>query len=250
MRLNKDKRIGRVLFIVEGSRTEFTLLRRIFHDLLGYRYLEKRRNSPDYFKSENDSFSRVAVINTQESNIRYIDDEQYLDEIFDVLRDQYRFPVDQSAVYYLFDRDPRSNKNPALIEKYIRTLHDPYGSDADDYYSGQLLLSYPSIESYTISNFKENVSSLRFKLGQDAKAYISANTEIQIHNISKETLLNAAREFFTYLKNEDIAFDIDEFSDASYKVFSKQEEEYLSGEGFKAFSMLTLALLQMGIIEI
>ena len=69
-------------------------------------------------------------------------------------------------------------------------------------------------------------------------------------NIIEKTILNAAREFFTYLTNEDIAFNIDEFSDASYEVFSKQEEEYLYGEGFKAFSMLTLALLQMGIIEI
>lgn len=163
------------------------MLRRIFHDLLGYRYLEKRRNSPDYFKSENDSFSRVAVINAQESNIRFIgDDEKYLDDIFDVLRNQYQFPVDQSAIYYLFDRDPRSNKNPALIEKYIYTLNDPYGSDVYDYYSGQLLLSYPSIESYTISNFKENVGSLRFQLGKDAKAYINANTEIQIHNITEK----------------------------------------------------------------
>ena len=250
MRLNKDKRIGRVLFIVEGSRTEFTLLYRIFCDLLGYRYLEKRRNRPNYFLSQNDSFSRVAVINTQESNIRYIsDDEQYLDEIFDVLRNQYQFPVDNSAIYYLFDRDPRSNKDPVLIEKYIRSLNDPYDSGTE-YRSGQLLLSYPSIESYIISNFEENVSSLRFRLGKNAKAYIAANTEIQIHNISEKTLLNAAHEFFTYLTNEDIAFDIDEFSDASYEVFSKQEKEYLSGEGFKVFSMLTLALLQMGIIEI
>lgn len=30
MKLNKNKSIGRVLFIVEGSRTEFSILRRIF----------------------------------------------------------------------------------------------------------------------------------------------------------------------------------------------------------------------------
>ena len=89
MRLNKDKHIGRVLFIVEGSRTEFSILRQIFCNLLGYSYVEKRRNRPTYFESSNDRFSKVGVINTQESNIRDIsENEAYLDEVFDTLRDQ------------------------------------------------------------------------------------------------------------------------------------------------------------------
>ena len=56
MKINREKRIGRVLFVVEGSRTEFVLLRRIFCDILGYSYLEKRRNRPDFFVSAQDSF--------------------------------------------------------------------------------------------------------------------------------------------------------------------------------------------------
>lgn len=123
MKLNKDKNIGRVLFIVEGSQTEFSILKRIFCNLLGYDYIEKRRNRPTYFASTSDRFSRVGVVNTQESNIRDIsENEAYLDDIFDVLREQYQFPVDQSAIYYLFDRDPKSNTNSALIERYILTL--------------------------------------------------------------------------------------------------------------------------------
>lgn len=95
MKLNKDKNIGRVLFIVEGSQTEFSILKRIFCNLLGYDYIEKRRNRPTYFASTSDRFSRVGVVNTQESNIRDIsENEAYLDDIFDVLREQYQFPVD------------------------------------------------------------------------------------------------------------------------------------------------------------
>ena len=102
MKLNKDKNIGRVLFIVEGSQTEFSILKRIFCNLLGYDYIEKRRNRPTYFASTSDRFSKVGVVNTQESNIRDIsENEAYLDDIFDVLREQYQFPVDQSAIYYL-----------------------------------------------------------------------------------------------------------------------------------------------------
>lgn len=117
MKLNKNKHIGRLLFIVEGSQTEFSILRRIFCNLLGYSYIEKRRNKPTYFISTKDRFSRVAVINTHESNIRDISqNETYLDDVFDVLREQYQFPFDQSAIYYLFDRDPKSNADSALIE--------------------------------------------------------------------------------------------------------------------------------------
>ena len=140
MKLNKNKSIGRVLFIVEGSRTEFSILRQIFCNLLGYSYVEKRRNRPTYFESSNDRFSQIAVVNTRESNIRDIsENEKYLDDVFDVLREQYKFPIDQSAIYYLFDRDPKSNTDPALIEKYILSLANPY--DNNDYKAGQLLLS-------------------------------------------------------------------------------------------------------------
>lgn len=53
MKINKDKPIGRVLFIVEGSSTEFNLLRRIFCNVLGFEYIEKRRNRPSVFYKEN-----------------------------------------------------------------------------------------------------------------------------------------------------------------------------------------------------
>ena len=248
MKLNKNRHIGRVLFIVEGSRTEFSILRQIFCNLLGYSYIEKRRNRPTYFANTNDRFSKVGVINTHESNIRDIsENEAYLDEVFDVLREQYQFPVDQSAIYYLFDRDPKSNKDSALIEKYILSLANPY--DNDDYKAGQLLLSYPSIESYIISNFRDTANTPRFSLGRDAKAYIGRNTDIQVNRISEETLINAADEFLKYLSGEQIVFDIDDFSEAGRTIFTNQETEYLFGRGFRLFSMLTLAFLQMGIIE-
>ena len=117
MKINREKHIGRVLFIVEGSHTEFVLLRRIFCNLLGYSYLEKRRNRPDFFVSPQDKYSQVAVINTLESNIRDIsENDAYLDEVMDLLRERYHFPVDQSAIYYLFDRDPKSNLDVPLIQ--------------------------------------------------------------------------------------------------------------------------------------
>ena len=247
MKLNKDKHIGRVLFIVEGSQMEFSVLRQIFCNLLGYSYIERRRNRPDEFTSKQDKYSQVAVINTQESNISDISEETYLEGLFNLLRYKYKFPVDQSAIYYLFDRDPKSNTDTELIKNYIQSLANPY--ENKNYKAGQLILSYPSIQSYIISNFRDT-SNLRFSLGKEAKAYNGNNTDIQLNKISEKTLMSAAGEFLKYLESEEIAWDIDGFSGASHTVFTKQEAVYLAGKGFRVFSMLTLAFLQMWIIEL
>ena len=49
MKFNKDKNIGRVLFIVEGSKTEFSILKRIFCNILKYNYIAKKRNRLNTF---------------------------------------------------------------------------------------------------------------------------------------------------------------------------------------------------------
>lgn len=195
MRINKDKRIGRVLFIVEGGRYEFSLLHKVFCGLLQYEYIERRRNNLDNFISGKDRYSTIAVINTKNSNIKDItDNADYLDKIFDYLREEYHFPIDQCAIYYLFDRDPRSNKDANRIREYILTLKDPYEND-NGLRAGQLLLSYPSIESFTISNYIDHASNIQLLLGKDAKDYISHNSGIQINKLSTDTLIHAVNEF-------------------------------------------------------
>ena len=81
MKINKDKSVGRVLFIVEGGKTEFTLLRRIFCNVLGYEYIEKRRDKANFFRNRNVSTSKIAVINTEESNICDIKNTQKIFEM-------------------------------------------------------------------------------------------------------------------------------------------------------------------------
>ena len=167
----------------------------------------------------------------------------------DMLREKYQFPVDQSAIYYLFDRDPKSNTNVPLIQQYIETLADPY--DNANYKAGQLLLSYPSIESYVISNFVDDTKSISFSLGSEVKSYIGENPSIQINKLSEETIVHAAQEFLQYLITAGLEdWDIDNFSPTSSAIFQKQETRFLQGAGFELFSMLTLAFLQMGLLEL
>ena len=164
-----------------------------------------------------------------------------------MLIEEYDFPVEQAAIYYIFDRDPLSNTNPELINTYIDTLKDPY--DNGIYQAGMLLLSYPSIEAYIISAF-EGDTNHRFMLGKDCKAYIGENNFIQMNKFSDVELLDAANAFLEFVKNIDDEIDIDGFSDTSKKIFDKQEADYLTGAGFQLFSMLTLSFLQLGIITI
>lgn len=76
IRINKNKSIGRVLFIVEGGRTEFNLLKQIFCNILSYDYIEERRNGQKKFINRENKHSQVAVINTFESNITSITDQE------------------------------------------------------------------------------------------------------------------------------------------------------------------------------
>jgi len=69
--------------VVEGARSEFNLLRRIFCNVLQYEYVEKRRDRLTWFQSKNVSTSKVVVVNIEESHISYIRDHgSYLDSVF------------------------------------------------------------------------------------------------------------------------------------------------------------------------
>lgn len=65
MELIENKRVGKVLLIVEGSKHEFSLMKKIFVDVLGYTQIEKRREREEYYVREGDKHSIVAVVNTK-----------------------------------------------------------------------------------------------------------------------------------------------------------------------------------------
>lgn len=249
MRINKDKSIGRVLFIVEGGKTEFSLLRRIFCNVLGYEYIEKRRDKANFFQSRNKSTSKVAVINTEESNISDIlDENDYLDDVMATLVTEYKFPIDRSAIYYLFDRDPVSNVDTNLIVKLLNDLQNPY--ENENLRGGLLLLSYPSIETYIVSSFAQDTYKTEFSLGSDVKAYVASNNHMQFNKLSEDTLIKAAYELMKYLESEDIELNIDYFGKSNSEIFYRQEEYFKIHSKYRLVSLLSIAFIQLGIIEI
>lgn len=251
MKFNKDKSIGRVLFIVEGGKTEFSLLRRIFCNVLGYEYIEKRRDKANFYRSRNINTSKIVVINTEESNISFICDENcYLDSVFETLIAEYNFPVDKAAIYYIFDRDPKSNLDVPLITKLISQLKNAYENE-DGLRGGLILLSFPCIESYVISNFIDNTYLIEFSIGEEVRAFVAGkNTEVQHNKITEASVKKAASEMLKYLEAEQIIFDIDNIGYTNSEVFEKQETRYSQSSAYKLVSLLSVALIDLGIIEI
>lgn len=254
IKINHDKKIGSVIFIVEGGRNEFSLSKQIFTKVLNFHYIERRRTE-DQFYEKRDEYNRIqskiAVVNTETSNIKSIEDKNdFLDEIMKVLSLQYDFDIDNSAIFYIFDRDPQSNKNAAQIRRYIETLTDPY-ENTDFERGGLILLSYPSIEVYLVSNFKDDVYQTTMKIGNKLKIIIgNAQGEIEINKITESTICHALSEMLKYFYKQQVSVQLDDFSKTNLSIFMKQEQHLQINETYQCLSLISIAFLYLGILEI
>ena len=84
IKINKDKSIGKVIFIVEGGKTEPFILHRIFTKIFDYQMeMEIRDKGYRKYNSKDNPLSQVFVLNAEESNIKYIaKDNEYLNNLF------------------------------------------------------------------------------------------------------------------------------------------------------------------------
>lgn len=251
MRINRDKQVGDILFIVEGAKTEFEILKRIFCNILHYQYVEKRRDKPARFINGGiNSTNHIYVINTRESNISFISDEKYLDEMYEYLINTYDLNMDNIAIFYLFDRDHDSNTDVKLIKDYINELKDPYDNGEDK--GGMLLLSYPAIESFVISCFREHSYDIKMKLGADVKHFMGEKENqknIQFNKINEVTLIYGAKQLQEYIENNQFEWDIDNLHCLADSIFELEEELYSKEEKYRLVSLLVFAFLYLGIIE-
>ena len=250
MQLKKDKRIGKVLFIVEGSKHEFNLIKKNFGDILGYKRIEKRRNQATFYESQTDSHSEVAVINTKTSNIESINDQEYLEAVYTELIEKFSFDVANASIYYIFDRDPMSNTNVKLIYDLLQTLKNPREND-DNMQGGILLLSYPSIEAYEVSNFVDRSYKIYKRTGNDVKAYINQNAkEIAMNKINEASISHAYIEMEQGIEELlGTAIDIDDFIDINMGMFYMEEQYFKESNTYFLLSMMSYILLDLGILQ-
>ena len=153
LKINFKKRINTVILVVEGSNYEFKLFDQIFRHLLHYKLVTKSRNQSkfkeynEYVMKDNEN-QKIIIINTKNSNIgSIVDDNQYRNELYIMLYEKYNLDIKNIPVYYIWDRDNKSNKSD-IVRNLLLKLNNPYIND--EFENGLLLLSYPAIESYTI----------------------------------------------------------------------------------------------------
>lgn len=248
MEVIKNKRIGKVLLIVEGGKHEFNLIKKIFVDIFGFTQIEKRRDHARYYVREKDPHSVIAVINTRTSNIASIHEREYLEKIYGELIEQHDFDIDNAAIYYLFDRDPESNTDAKLIVELMRTLKN--SRENDDYIQGgMLILSYPSIEAYEISSFIDHSYEMEARLGSEIKEYINNHSKlIAMNKMDENSILHAASELLLSFGQLGAELDLDDFGRTNLQIF-KQEESMLRESGtYRLLSLLSCVLMDLGMI--
>lgn len=261
--INKSKSIGNVLFIVEGEKTEFFILRKIFNGIFGYKYEQKDRKGKvlKKYQSKEHKNSAVFVINTEDSTIKSIcNKKDYIDRMFEILIDEYKFDVDNSSIYFIFDRDRDPKDEPEMHREYIRSLIKSLTNalDLDDDREeefifdrqGLLILSYPCAEAFIASNFINDTYKITHCIGKDLKKDLN-NRKIQQSQISEETIKKATLEMLRYIeilhgKN----LDMDGFKNLNLELFEKQEEFYKLNQMYRLLSLIPVILIDLGLIKI
>ena len=87
IKINKNKSIGSVIYIVEGKVTEQNLIKKIFNQLLDYElYQINGQEKLLRLKSKTNKFSKVAVITSKKPQIStLIKQEDFFDNIYHYL---------------------------------------------------------------------------------------------------------------------------------------------------------------------
>lgn len=242
-----DKNVGTVIFILEGSKTEFQLLNKIFVDLLGYQIHELRRTKAQGFELRGSNpYSRIVALNLK-SNFLFGINQDELDQLFVLIAQELKIKPEDVPIYYLYDRDVKSYEIDEVRE-YVERYQDPYGTIEGD--QGQLLLSYPSIESYMVSCFQEDAFTLEYELGKALKQDAAQNGHT-IQMIKKNSqIIHAADELNRAIEHHGIdEYDLDRLGDVLLSLYNHQQDEYLEKNTFRLLSTLSFAFLELGIIE-
>lgn len=269
-RIDKTRNIGNVIFVVEGGRpetggTELRLLKKIFADILEYEVQELRRGSEEFIGHGRNSQFHVFALNLPKNQLTQLT-EDAIDALFRRLRDEFHIKPENCPVFYLYDRDVLSYHRNELRGKYVKKYIDPYGTENGD--QGQLLLSYPAVESYLLSCIMEDTVNLSAKLGQDAKVLLTSRicpedgadtTDIHLKTVdlvfseekaeAEKHLIHSINEMDKGLQKIGIqAYDLDNLAPTLLEVYDYQQQKYNTENTFSLLSLVGMALLELGVI--
>lgn len=244
MTLNKNKSIGSVIYIVEGDNDEIDILKNIYSKILAYSIctFDKRDNSVKLINKDN-SYSKVFLIPAEYSAVaRFKPEDSYFDNVYRKLS-KYGLDVENSAIYFLFDRDQNNNRPGKITNNMTK-----YKNSRDNDYemNGLFLLSYPSIEAYY---FNCNSLNVNIKNGQEAKSSLEKikkdiDDELLIQGVSM--LMNLFNEIRIKFSDE----SLDDFSSINKDILAYEDNYYNLNKNYKTLSLIFISLLDLGIIEL
>lgn len=246
LKINSNKNIGSVIYVVEGDADEVSIIKRIFSGVFKYTVVkyDKTKNSYKLIKSEN-KYSKVFIVPAKQSAIVKLDkSNDYFDEIYSRLSLDYELDLENSAIYYLFDRDRESNNL-----KQILPLMDKYGNSRDNGFemNGLLLLSYPCIQSF-YTNCKND--DVYLTDGKQVKMYTSsmASKPILLSHLKSgaNLLLSIIKDELNICIKE---LKVDSFSKQNKELLFYEEDLYKEKHKYRALSTLFISLVDLGILE-
>ena len=250
-KIDRSKNIGNVIFVVEGGRpetggTELRLLKKIFADILGYEVQELRRGCDEFIGYGSNPHFRVFALNLPKNQLTQLNDEA-VDQLFRRLREEFDIKPEDCPIFYLYDRDFLSYRPNELRGKYVCKYTDPYSDENGN--QGQLLLSYPAVESYLMSCVQDNVFQQSFFLGKDLKPELVKAGFSEDNIDTEDYLIHAAQEMDRGLEAFHLGrYDLDSLAPTLLGVYDTQQQKYKTDGTFSLLSLISMALLELGVI--
>ena len=240
IKINKDKIIGNVIFVVEGKVTESKLLEEIFINLLEYDevYFASDDNSIKKFKHHSLKSNKVLIVTHDYPQISHLNEniEKVLSKLI-----KNEIDYEDMAIYFIYDRD-RSSNTTTQVDKAIRKFKNSRDNGID--VNGVLLLNYPCIEAIY---YNQNSDKKRFKSGTDIKDDLET-TKYKISDL--KTLSEICSLIIKELTGIKIdASYLDDASKLNLSIYEAEEKNYLEEETYVTLSLLFLAFIDLGIIE-
>lgn len=247
VRLNKDKSIGNVIFIVEGKRKEPQIIRNIFEKVLGYNIYQYNKNEDIIkLKKDKNNYDKVVIITNNKPQLSCVLNEtEFIQKAFETLRKN-NLDVYDSAIYYIFDRDFESNSSHVITKLMNRFNNSRESVDFEMH--GLLLMSYPCVESL---HFNCNNDDCEFSSSEEIKKYSNIK---KYNHISEERIVKGAEKLIEILDKKFsiklIDSDFDDFKTVNKDILKIEDEYYLNNNVFITLSLVLISLFDLNILEL
>ena len=247
VKLNKDKSIGNVIFIVEGKRKEPQIIRNIFEKVLGYNIYQYNKNEDIVkLRKHKNIYDKVVIITNNKPQLSCVLNEtEFIEKAFETLRNN-NLDIYDSAIYYIFDRDYGSNDAEVIGTLMDRFNNSRESSDFDMH--GLLLMSYPCVEAlhFNCNNDDEEFSSaIEIKKSLNLKKY---------NHINDENIIQGAEKLIEILEKKFslklIDSNLDDFKTINKDILKIEDDYYFKNNVFITLSLVLIALFDLNILEL